>query len=259
YNYIKMQDWENASDIYEIILEQDEADSEALIQYASIRSKLDSPDEAVLYYKKALEIDPTNLKVIGMLVSVEEGRGADSEVQFWVKKGLEIDPENPKLLKKYSVLLLNGQRYNEALEYLEKLIVVDPGNSSVYKNMGIAYYNLDRKREAKKAFEEAKVLGVKMKGIYGPLAESYRATGDISNALSVIKEGIEAKEQEAWLYCIWGKVLEDGNNFDGALAKFNRAAEFKEKPWDEYANKQIARQVKLKKRAALMAAQASGE
>lgn len=260
YNYIKMQDWENASEIYESILEQNEKDVDALIQYASIRSQLGSPDEAVLYYKKALEIDPTNIKVIGLLAKVEEQQGAKKEVQFWLKKGLEIDPENPKLLKKYTVLLLNDQKHNEALPYLERLISVEPDNASAHKNLGIAFYSLDRKKDAKKAFEKARELGGSMSGTYGPLAESYRATGDRINALAVVKEGIIAQEQEAWLYCIWGKLLEDGKDFDGALAKFRRAAEFKEKPWDDYANKEIARQVKLKKRAEMMAAQAgSGE
>jgi superkiller protein 3 len=256
YNYIKMEDWENASAVYEAILEQDESDVDALVQYASIRSRLDRPVEAVLYYKKALEIQPTNVKVIAMLAKVSEKQGYKSEVQFWLKKGLEVDPENPKLLKKYSVLLLNDQQHKEALAYLEKLIAVEPDNASAYKNLGIAYYNLEKKKDARRAFEKAKALGGKMNGTYGPLAEAYRATGDRRNALVIVKEGIVANEQQAWLYCIWGKLLEDGKDFDGALAKFRRAAEFKEKPWDDYANKQIARQVKLKKRAALMAAQA---
>ncbi len=227
-----------------------------MIQYASIHSKMDRLDEAFLYYKKVLEIQPTNVKVITMLAKVGEKLGYKSEIQFWLEKGLEIDPENPKLLKKYSVILLNDRKHKEALTYLEKLIVVEPDNASAYKNLGIAYYSLERKKDAKKAFEKSKDLGGKMKGTYGPMAESYRATGDWRNALVIVKEGLVAQEQEAWLYCIWGKLLEDGKDFDGALAKFTRAAAFKEKPWDVYANKQIARQVKLKKRAELMAAQA---
>jgi superkiller protein 3 len=256
YNYIKMEDWKNASEIYEAILEKDESDANALMQYASIRSKMNKLDEAFLYYKKVLEIQPTNVKVITMLAKVGERLGYKSDIKFWLEKGLEIDPENPKLLKKYSVILLNDQKHKEALTYLEKLIAVEPDNASAFKNMGIAYYSLDRKKDAKRAFEKAKDLGGKMNGTYGPMAESYRATGSWSKALVVVKEGLTAQEQEAWLYCIWGKLLEDGKDFDGALAKFRRAAAFKEKPWDVYANKQIARQLKLKKRAELMAAQA---
>jgi tetratricopeptide (TPR) repeat protein len=256
YNYIKMQDWENAAEIYETILERDATDVDALVQYASIQSQLDRPDEAVVYFKKALEIDPSNIKVITMLAKVGEKQGMESEVRFWLQKGLEIDPENPKLLKKYSVLLLNDQKHREALPYLEKLIDAEPDNASAFKNLGIAFYSLDRKKDAKGAFEKARELGAKMNGTYGPLAESYRATGDRINALAVVKEGISAQDQQAWLYCIWGKLLEDAQDFDGALAKFRRVAEFKEKPWNDYANKEIARQLKLKKRAELMAAQA---
>jgi superkiller protein 3 len=159
-------------------------------------------------------------------------------------------------LKKYTVLLLNEQQQEQALPYLEKLIEVEPDNASAYKNLGIAFYSLDRKQEAKNAFEKARKLGATMNGTYGPLAESYFATGDRINALAVVKEGIVEHDQEAWLYCIWGKLLEDRKDFDGAMAKFRKAASFKVKPWDDYANKQIARQIQLKQRAAIMAAQA---
>ena len=94
-----------------------------------------------------------------------------------------------------------------------------------------------------------------MSGLYGPLADCYVNAGASSQAMKVIKAGIAAEEQEAWLYCMWGKILEKSENYDGAIVKFERAANLKEEPWSTYARKQIARQSQLQQRADLISQQ----
>jgi tetratricopeptide (TPR) repeat protein len=259
YNYIKLEDWAHAKQCYQKLVELDASNTDALTQLAYFESKLGDIDGAVLTYRKVLEIIPNNTKVIAAIAKIEEKRGAKSEVQFWLEKGLAIEPDNPLFLKKYSVLLLNDQKFKEALPYLEKLIEVEPESAVAYGNLGLAYYALDRKGEAKAAFAKARELGGDLIGLFGPMAESYRVAGDKQTALEVIQEGLQAGDQMAWLYCIWGKILEERKDFDGATAKFRKAVELKERPWDDYATKQIARQAQLKKRAELMAAQAQSD
>jgi tetratricopeptide (TPR) repeat protein len=255
YNYIKIKDWANARQSYQNVFELDESNTDALVQLAYLDSKLNNLTDAVANYRRVLEIQPDNTTVIAAIAKIEEKRGAKTEVRYWLEKGLEIDPENKVFLKRYSSMLLSEQKHKEALPYLEKLILVDPESHFAHRNVGIAYYGLDRKKEATASFFKVKELGGKMAGLYGPMAESYRVSGERQKALAVIKEGIEAEDQMAWLYCIWGKILEDRKDYDGATAKFRKAVEYREKPWDNYANKQIARQAQLKKRAELMAAQ----
>lgn len=255
YNYIKLQDWANARQSYQNVFELDQSNTDALVQLAYLDTKLDNLTDAVGNYRRALEIEPNNTKVIAAIAKIEDKRGAKTEARYWLEKGLEIEPDNKTFLKRYSLLLLNDQKHKEALPYLEKLIAVEPESEFAHRNVGIAYYGLDRKKEAQAAFFKVKELGGKMSGLYGPLAESYRVTGEHQKALAVIREGIDAADQMAWLYCIWGKILEDRKDYDGAAAKFRKALEFREEPWDNYASKQIARQAQLKKRAELMAAQ----
>ncbi len=259
YNYIKMKDWTNARESYKAVVELGDSNVEALMQLAYLEEKLKSFDNAAVYYQKALEFEPRNIKVIGAMARIEEKRGKKEEARFWLEKGLAAYPQDKKFLKRYSGLLLNEQKYEKALPYTERLVALDSSDPSAQRNLGIAYYGLGRKKEAKAAFESVRKAGGSLAGIYGPLAESYRATGEPKKALAVVKEGLGEKNQVAWLYCIWGKLLEQWQDFDGAIAMFNKAAGLREAPWDTYAEKQIARQVQLKKRAELMAAQAAGE
>ena len=256
YNYIKLKDYANARQSYQNVVDHDASSVDALVQLAYLDYKLDNIDDAVMNYRKVLEIDPNNTKVIAAIAKIEDKRGAKSEARFWLEQGLEIDPENKVFLKRYSVMLLNERKYKDALPYLEKLIAVDPESHFAHRNLGSAYYGLDRKKEASASFVMVKELGGEMAGLYGPLSESYRVAGERQKALAMIKEGIQAEDQMAWLYCIWGKILEDRKDYDGATVKFRKAVEYREKPWTNYATKQIARQAQLKKRAEFMAAQA---
>jgi len=98
-------------------------------------------------------------------------------------------------------------------------------------------------------------LGGDMDGLHGPLADCYLAAGKRPEALAVIQEGIGEGSQEAWLFSLWGSILEDSKDFDGAMQKFSEAVRAGESPWSDYAKKQIARQSTLKKREGMMASQ----
>ena len=94
-----------------------------------------------------------------------------------------------------------------------------------------------------------------MDDLLAPLADCYLATGRRPEALGVIQEGIEKGSQRSWLYSLWGNVLEESKNYDGAIEKYSEAVRADEVPWSEYARKQIARQPTLKKREGMMASQ----
>jgi tetratricopeptide (TPR) repeat protein len=116
---------------------------------------------------------------------------------------------------------------------------------------------MGEKTEARDAFEKYASLGGDMSDLYGPLVDCYMSTGQTSKAVDTIKEGIAQGTQEAWLYSLWGKIMEKSKNYDGAIEKFSKAVQLQEQPWSDYAKKQIARQSKLKKREQMMASQMS--
>ena len=136
--------------------------------------------------------------------------GNAAQVKYWLETGLSYHADDPRLLKRISLVYLNEQNYNMAIHYLDRLLAVDPENASALRNRGIAYYQKRDKARAREDFEKVRSSTEGMKGLYGPLAECYRETGAVGKSLEVIKEGIAAGSQEAWLYSVWGKILEDG-------------------------------------------------
>lgn len=254
YNCRKLNDAEKTRDCFEQILEL-EQDVEVLMQFGAFEKSVENYEDALRHFQAVLDVQPENVDAIDAVSRIEEKLGQTAQVKYWLEKGLQIEPENTKFLKRLSLIYLNEQNYDLSIHYLNKLLAVDPFNPAAYRNMGIAYYQKGEKKRAMESFEKVRENGGKMNGLYGPLADCYRSTGARSQALAMIKEGIELREQEAWLYSIWGKLLEDDKRYDAAIGKFNKAVQLADEPWSGYARKQIARQTQLKKRAELIAQQ----
>ena len=257
YNCRRLGDAEATRDCYRAILEADASNLETLMEFGGFEIASGNYDSAVQCFSEVLNAEPDNLEAVLALARIEDKRGNTPQVKFWLEKGLSHHPDDAALLKKISLVYLNEQRYSLSIHYLGKLLEADPGNMAAYRNLGIAHYQQGNKKKAKNAFEKVREGGDKMNGLYGPLADCYRSIGQPARALEVIREGLAAAEQEAWLYSIWGKILEDRKEYDLAIAKFDKAVALRDEPWSGYARKQIARQTQLKKREAMMAAQGS--
>ena len=257
YNCRKLDDPASTRECFEQILEI-ESDVTVLMQFGAFESSVQDYEAAARIYLTVIDLEPENVTAVDAMSRVEHKLGNKVQVKYWLDKALALEPENTKFLQRLSLIYLNEQDYDLSVHYLTRLIEIDPENAGAYRNMGIAYYQKGKKTQARESFEKVRSLGGKMDGLYGPLADCYRSTGATGDALAVIKEGIELEDQQAWLYSIWGKLLEDQQQYDAAINKFSKAVELKDEPWSGYARKQIARQGQLKKRAELIAQQKEG-
>jgi Flp pilus assembly protein TadD len=255
YNYIRLGKFDSARDCYRAILELRSSDAESLKQLGYLEGKLGNYDDAAHYYRRILETDPENTEVICALAKIEEKRGGNGVVRELTIKHLELNPDDTESLARLARIYIKEKNFKEAVGPLDKLVTLEPENVNAWRNLGVAHYQLGDKRRAAAEFQKVKDLGGDMSELYGPLADCYYDTGSRSDALVVVKEGIEAGSQEAWLYCMWGKILESRHNYDGAISRFAKAAGMKVEPWSAYARKQITRQEKLKKRAQMISSQ----
>ena len=255
YNHIRLGEYNKARYCYRAILELEPTDAEALMQLGYLEGKLCNYDLAADYYTKALTYDPENTEVIRSLAKIESKRGGNSVRKELLIKTLDIHPDDTESLSRLGRVYIKEKDYKAAIETLEKLVALEPDNAKGWRNLGAARYQSGDKRSACSDFQKVKDLGGDMTDLYGPLAECYYESGARSAAIDIIKEGIHREMQVAWLYCVWGKVLEDRRSYEAAIGKFASAARMNEAPWSNYARKQIARQEKLKKRAEMIAAQ----
>ena len=255
YNHIRLGEYDQAKMLYRDMLDANDTDTEALKQLGYLEGKLGNYDDAVYYYRRLLETDPENPDIIKSLAKIEAKRGGGNEVRVLMEKTLELDPDNTEALGKLGLILIREKEFDKATDPLLKLVTLEPDNAKAHRNLGVAYYQLGKKSKARREFERVNDLGGSMKGLYGPLVDCCVSAGRNVRALEVIKEGLKQDSQKAWLYSMWGKIMEKSQRYDAAIAKFSKAVALKEAPWSVYARKQIVRQVKLKQRAEMISAQ----
>ena len=255
YNHIRLGEFDEARDCYRAILELEPDDAETLGQLAGLEDKLGHYDAAAHYYRRVLEGDPDNADALRSLAKVEEKRGGGSAVKELLVQHLEANPDDTESLARLGRIYLKENDFKAAVTPLEHLVALEPDDAKAHRNLGVALYQIGDKTGACGEFQRVRELGGDMSGLYGPLADCYIETGARGEALALVQEGIAAGSQEAWLYCMWGKILEAGQNYDGAITKFTAAAGMNDEPWSTYARKQISRQEKLKKRAELISSQ----
>ncbi|MDH4037108.1 MAG: tetratricopeptide repeat protein [Candidatus Krumholzibacteria bacterium] len=255
YNCRKLGDAASTRECYREIVNLDPENVDAWMQFAAFEASVENYDDAAECYATALSMDPNNIDIIEAVSRVEEKRGNTAQAVAWLESGLSLEPTNTRLLKRLVVISLNSQDYTRTVGYADRVLAIEPDDATVQRNRALALYQKGDKTEAIESFEKVAVLDGKMDNLYGPMADCYRAAGRDGDALRVINEGIEAGSQTAWLYSVWGKILEDQKRFDEAIDKFNRAVAANDQLWSDYARKQIARQNQLKKREAMIAAQ----
>jgi tetratricopeptide (TPR) repeat protein len=259
YNCRRLGDPVQARACYDAILEAEPDNVEVLLLSAGYEMSIEEFAVAVSRYDEALRVEPGNMTAIEGIAAAEKKLGNAAQVKYWLEHGLTFEPKNEKILRQISLIYLNEQNYGLSVHYLDRLLEIAPNDAAAYRNKGIAFYQQGEKKAAVGAFEKVREYGGGMDGLYGPMADCYRAAGKNAQALEVIQEGIDAGSQSAWLYSVWGKILEDGKNYDGAISKFSMAVQMKDEPWSGYARKQIARQAELKKRAEMIASQGGME
>ena len=128
--------YQNATEAYDIILEQDPQNIFAIFNKAGALSELGQYEEALRYLQKSIEIDQELNDKVGLakdynnIGAVLSNTGNYTEALNYHKKSLEIDQElNDKvgLAKNYNnigVVLSNTGKYSEALENFKKSLEI---------------------------------------------------------------------------------------------------------------------------------------
>lgn len=117
--------------------------------------ELGKPDEALIYYNKALEMDPKSA-----LLWINKGtslaaQGRHKEALTCFKQATKLDPGEAKAWYNSSISLGILGRIEEALNCCEEAIKIEPSNAGAWYNKGVLLAKLGRYKEAIACYDEA--------------------------------------------------------------------------------------------------------
>jgi len=249
YNYLYLENYDKSEEYYTKLAEMDSLSYEAHVHLGFIYQKKNDTDRAIYEYEKALAAQPNDATTIGTLSGLYEKKGDDAKKMEYLRKAVEAAPDNYRFKVQLGSAYMKKKDFVNAAPIFEDLARNYPDEAAYHQNLGLILSQMpDRKAEAPAELEKTLELKGSDAYVSGILALVYNELKRYDKAIAAAKKGLEAKAgQEPLLYYQWGVALSKLENYDEATVMFQKVVATKDPQWSEAANKEIARQERLKK------------
>jgi tetratricopeptide (TPR) repeat protein len=130
--------------------------SEDYVKYGEDLANGNRPEEALLYFNKAIEVLPTNDFAWGDKGLILDKLGRADEALESFSHAIEIDSTNPITWHNKGLTLIKLKRLEEAIECFDKAIENNEKYAKAWYNKGRALAMLKKADEGQKCFDKAR-------------------------------------------------------------------------------------------------------
>lgn len=176
-------DTAKAEQQYQIVLNQEANNRDALIGLAAIALNQRNAEKAGAYYGKLLELDPNDPDAIAGLTSLQQGDPVQSESRL--KKALNQHPNAGAILFALGNLYAQQTRWSDAQQNYFRAYTTQPSNADYAYNLAISLDRLNQIKLAKEYYQRALDAGQSGPGNFNRssvqkrIAELDKAVNDI--------------------------------------------------------------------------------
>ncbi|MDD2850960.1 MAG: tetratricopeptide repeat protein [Desulfuromonadaceae bacterium] len=178
-------------------------DFEVLTALGAISIKVGRPDEARIFYKKALEIDSSNMELRELLAQISSpvsaaeyrspahepaplqnafGKTDEEKAELELQRMIAQNPRNAVALNNLALAKYRAENFTQAASLYEQASAVDPANNLYKKNLADLYYaHLGRTDDAI--------------DIYTSLLKSSPKDTELLTSLAIVSKANNLKEQ----------------------------------------------------------------
>jgi len=211
--YYYAEQYEDAKDIYDRILNLTPNDPAVLTNRGVLYEKLERHDDALTDYNRALELSPDNPDTLnnrGNTLGKLE-RYDDALADF--NRSLELKPDHPGTLNNRGITYKKLERYDDALADYNRSLKLRPDDPDTLYNQGTTYTKMERYDEALADYNRALELRpdhsdtLNNRGVtYGKLERYDEALADFNHALELSPDDPSTLYNLACLFSMWGKT-----------------------------------------------------
>jgi tetratricopeptide (TPR) repeat protein len=249
YNYLNLQDLDNAETYYLMLVEKDSLSYNGNVNLAFIAQQRDDTRGAIEYYERALKSNPTDARTMGTLAGLYDKLGNKEKKYEYLHMAIDAAPETHQYKKQLARAYFNEgtpEGYENSIPLYESLVMEFPDDANYHQRLGFALSQTDRKAEAPAELEKAVALNGGDAFTYAIMAKIYNENKMYPKAAEAAQKGLALKDgEEAFLNYQWGEALSKMNDYEGAIAKFEKVQAMNDPVWSGPATKQIDRQLKL--------------
>jgi TolB-like protein/Tfp pilus assembly protein PilF len=177
-------DWASAKTQIDQALKSAPNDPEALFRRGSLERALGRPDEALVYYHKALELDPLRVGYYVQLAMLLDGLGRPDEARAAAQTAIAISPTVSKAHLLLGLFELNSGHLDAASAEMER------ESGDYYRLEGRAIVAFANKRMAESDAALAQLIEAFHDGAAVQIAQAYAYRGERAKALDWLDRAV---------------------------------------------------------------------
>ncbi|KRL04346.1 tetratricopeptide repeat protein [Liquorilactobacillus oeni] len=182
FTQFQLKDYEDAVKNFEK-LKKDQNDYSTLYPYlAKAYEEQGLLQEALAALRQGLRVDEYNTKLYQEASTVSLKLQQPQLAEGYLKKALELDPDNLTLVIELSNLLISRHKYEETLDFLGSFLQEDEVDPQLYWNSGRAYHALEDDKHALENYQAAADAFSENPDFLREFAYINRATGNLESA-----------------------------------------------------------------------------
>ncbi|MFD9946233.1 tetratricopeptide repeat protein [Nonomuraea sp. NPDC059023] len=186
----------------------------------------DRREEAERELAKAVELNEDYPFARARLGNALLALGRFEEAEPHLRRAIELWPGVSDPLLDLAEVLRMTRRPEEGLELAEQAVRLQPSAFAI-GSRGQLYYTLQRLEEARKDLERAIEIDPELSWARGTLAEVYRMTGELDDAIAHATRAIPQSDDSRWLLSVRGAAKFAQGHYAEAEADLREAAELR--------------------------------
>ncbi len=266
----KNNNLEDASSLYNAVLEAEPLHTEALRLLGTAKLQLNQLSEAEKLLEKAREIDPANLDVLNTLALILQTQNRLEAAGECFEKILELDPKNISALTNCGILFSQQQKFESAFElltrayaidntsieslynlalclqqmnrmdeaeiYYKRLLELDPTHQNAHTNLGLIYRQQNKHALAEQSFMNALRLDLNSVDTAYNIASLWLDQKRTVEAENLLQQVIEKQPNHFEAWNDLGELKFQKLELEEAYALFTKAFQIAPKRWEAHFN-----------------------
>lgn len=122
----------------ELALDLESNDFEAMVNMGIALDKLQKPEEALAFYRKAQGINPNSPVLYNNIGAALWRSKRPEEAQEAFRRALDLNPRDASAANNLGIILLSSGKFREAEDSFRKALEIDPDSQAARKNLAVA-------------------------------------------------------------------------------------------------------------------------
>lgn len=221
-NYIDKKQFENARISYQLILDNDAHNVNALNNIAYSYYLEEDYSQAEKWYKKAFEVKPDDLHIMNDYCMSLLSQDKQNESLLIIEKILRKKPNDLISLYNKGVILNRKENHKEALDILNKVLEIQPNHVGALTNKGTSLVEIGDLEQGIKILDEALAINPKVTMALNNKAIALSRQKQFKQAEKFFRESLDIEPNNGSALFNLGVIFYDQKRFDEAITYFNK-------------------------------------